>query len=677
MNENEQLYFEKYAVLRARMNELYRKMGLLVSSLSFGDEDRALEADQVRLNSDTFRVLVIGEFKRGKSTFVNALLGEEILPAYTIPCTAIINEIKYGEKKRAILHFNDLARTKLSMLDKNIVAHIRANRDAAHIPPLEVPIKDLENYVVIPDPGRDQAESIAESPFAKIEIFWPVNLCRNHVEIIDSPGLNEHGTRTKITTDYLSNVDAVVFVLACNMLASQSELKVIDNTIRAGGHEEIFFVCNRFDEVPVRERRRLMEFAMSKLKDRTALGKDGLHFVSARDALDAKLEHDETKWRESGFDELERDLFSFLIENRGRLKILRTATGFKRLVTKVMSSTVPSRIALLNQNLNDLEARYAEERPRLEAAEKKRLQVLEKISRSSSLMRDEVRRMIRSFVVDSANRVEGWIDPYVPRSEITFFSADSTKKQCEALCNELLRVVDDKIFETQHEWMRTVLTPALETRAREMFEDAECELREFVGIVDSVRSKVTAAVAVSDQREISAWERVFAVGTGLFLVSPGAVMMSSLQGFSGLVKTILPQLGTALVMGVLGVTNPWIFIPVLLATGGIQAAFNNTKLAEVTKKSLAERIRRKLIEDADVTADSSLVKLDQVLAEMRREIEENMSREIADIRLDVESALRLKDEGVERIEREKTRLKGDLAECRNIADGLDGVIEAL
>ena len=43
--------------------------------------------------------MVLGEFKRGKSTFINALLGEEILPAYAVPCTAIINEIKYADVK--------------------------------------------------------------------------------------------------------------------------------------------------------------------------------------------------------------------------------------------------------------------------------------------------------------------------------------------------------------------------------------------------------------------------------------------------------------------------------------------------------------------------------------------------------------------------------------------------
>jgi len=47
------------------------------------------------------------------------------------------------------------------------------------------------------------------------------------VEIIDSPGLNEHGTRTKITMDYLCSVDAVVFVMSCHALASQSEIQVL------------------------------------------------------------------------------------------------------------------------------------------------------------------------------------------------------------------------------------------------------------------------------------------------------------------------------------------------------------------------------------------------------------------------------------------------------------------
>src|SRR6266581_567207 len=65
------------------------------------DKLRRLEA---RVLADNFKVLVIGEFKRGKSTFINSMLGQKVLPAYTKPCTAIINEVKWGDSPRALLY---------------------------------------------------------------------------------------------------------------------------------------------------------------------------------------------------------------------------------------------------------------------------------------------------------------------------------------------------------------------------------------------------------------------------------------------------------------------------------------------------------------------------------------------------------------------------------------------
>jgi len=57
------------------------------------------------VQTDTFKVLVIGQFKTGKSTFINALLRDRVLPAYVVPTTAVINEIKWGPEPRAVLHF--------------------------------------------------------------------------------------------------------------------------------------------------------------------------------------------------------------------------------------------------------------------------------------------------------------------------------------------------------------------------------------------------------------------------------------------------------------------------------------------------------------------------------------------------------------------------------------------
>src|SRR5262249_40396692 len=104
-------------------------------------------------------------------------------------------------------------------LPPEAVSHLR-RASGGTVPPMQISVDQLEEFVVIPDPTRDPAKSVAESPYDRVELFWPLPLCQNGVEIIDSPGLNEHGIRTKVTVDYLGSVDAIVFVMSCSALAS-------------------------------------------------------------------------------------------------------------------------------------------------------------------------------------------------------------------------------------------------------------------------------------------------------------------------------------------------------------------------------------------------------------------------------------------------------------------------
>lgn len=57
-----------------------------------------MAADRVR--DDTFSVLVMGEFNRGKSTLINALLGQRVLPTFATETTATICEVHFGETPR-------------------------------------------------------------------------------------------------------------------------------------------------------------------------------------------------------------------------------------------------------------------------------------------------------------------------------------------------------------------------------------------------------------------------------------------------------------------------------------------------------------------------------------------------------------------------------------------------
>ena len=96
--------YEAFQKKRETLVTLIRELQEVLGSLDMTDTKKTLEQLEGLVQSDSFKVLVLGEFKRGKSTFINAILGSEILPAYAKPCTAIINEVKWGEPRRALLH---------------------------------------------------------------------------------------------------------------------------------------------------------------------------------------------------------------------------------------------------------------------------------------------------------------------------------------------------------------------------------------------------------------------------------------------------------------------------------------------------------------------------------------------------------------------------------------------
>ena len=669
--------FQKFSADREKLQGIFCRASELLAALDLKPEAGALKSNQERLSSDAFKVLVVGEFKRGKSTFINALLGEEVLPAYSIPCTAVINEIKYSEEKKAVLHFSNPLPKALPVLAKDVQAHIKKYKGQASVPPMDIPVNRIEEFVVIPDPGKDQAESIAESPFSLVEIFWPKKKKKNRVEIIDSPGLNEHGTRTKVTTDYLSQADAVIFVLSCSALASQSELQVINDSIIASGHEEIFFVCNRFDEVREKERPKLMEYAKDRLMDKTALGANGIHFLSALNALEAKLEGDEAALGKSGFPELEKDLVSFLVNDRGRLKLRRPASALKRQLRKIVREVIPLQKGMLKNTLNDVMNQYETEKPKLEEAERKRILLREKIVNQSTRIREYVRREVKHFMSSLSKDIPSLVAKYKVESKITFLSLSNTKKQCENLSKELLILLEADISKRQQEWSRSLLMPELESRFRDIYDSSKIDFGSFLNTIDEIHAGLSADEILSGERDVSVAERITAASAGFFLGSHGSVIQAGQEGFKGLAESILPQLGVSVLMSCLGLTNPFIFIPMLFATGGITAFFSNKKLEEKLRSTLGQKVKEKMLESADSTAEEAVDKIGQALDTIWEQFNASMTGEIESIKANVEKILRLKKEGEKKVQEHEQLLQSQQKTAETIVDDLDEFMDEL
>ncbi len=479
--------FAQHQQYRTRLQSLFKTASDMFTRLELPSDRSTLEIGLNKVSSDRFKVLILGEFKRGKSTFINAMLGQDVLPAFSIPCTAVINEIKWADDKRAVLHF---ASPPPAELPPHLPAEVRSHctrHKGGEIPPMRLSVEDIERYVVIPDPGKDQGESVAESPYALVEIFWPLDLCRNGVEIIDSPGLNEHGTRTRITTEYLAKVDAVIFVLSCQALASQSEMQFVDTNIRGGGHEDIFFVCNRFDEVRANERDRIVAYGQSKLKERTSFGAKGIYFLSSLAALEGRLQGDSPRVKQSGIEALEDDLSMFLVNERGRVKLLQPARDLRRLLNKIIFDYVPSQKKMLETELAELEKKYEEVRPRLEDAERKRAQVKQKVQTARQRLSDGARREVSAFVKDMAVSIPSWLNAYDPAAKIKFLKF-STKKQAEDLIRELTKYVADRVEQEQAKWQKANFQPFVKERIEEMGEGIRPDIEDILRSVDSMKA---------------------------------------------------------------------------------------------------------------------------------------------------------------------------------------------
>ncbi|TVQ45915.1 MAG: GTP-binding protein [Gloeocapsa sp. DLM2.Bin57] len=614
---------------------------------------------QERVRSDNFKVLVVGEFKRGKSTFINALLGQEILPSYAKPCTAIINEIKWGNVPRAVLHFNS---------DEN--GYVK--------PAQEIPIDQVENYVVIKD-GFDQREAINTTPYEKVEIFWQLDLCQNGVEIIDSPGLNENEIRQKVTMDYLSTVDAILFVLTCEALAAQSEIDVINNTLRKAGHEDIFFVCNRFDSIRKKEQADLKEYGISRLAPLTKKGERRVFFISALKALEARLDEDEEELEKSGIIPLENDLQEFLINERGKVKLLRPAMELRRSLQEARR-ILPERRNLLRTDIKTLEQRFAEAQKPLEQLELQRKQIVSRINNFLEDMRLAVRGQAQEFYVQLADvKINEWIANYEVKEPIEFFKFELLTKQIERVATEITEYFAQQIEQELGDWQSKNLEPMIKQRLESLMLELDTKTEKFIENVDNLRLTIAPGSfnisnVADSERKVSAIERILATAGGFVIGGFGSAAVGAVFGYQEMLKSIIPQIALAFGALLLGLTSPWVLVPLLMGGGLVQGLFKmqstNNKVKEAVAKEYIKQLRNANYEQSSQIADSIVDKL----REFQTNIDKGLEKEIQSIRDQVNSVLIEKQKGEANVAQKITELEEIEEQLNQIDSKLDEFI---
>ena len=240
---------------------------------------------------DFYTVVVLGEFKRGKSTLVNALLGTNLLPMNVLPETATINAIMYEEKPRLCV----------------------VQRDGTHIQG-DVSREFLQQY------SAREEENAADN-VSYIKIGYPCDMLKDRVVLVDTPGVSDiNEQRSEVTYRFLPKANAVIFVLDANSPLKKTEKEFIEEKLLPLGINNILFVLNKYDAVDEEEEEDFLPTVRNRLfkmdEENARLRDISIIPFSAKWALDGLEKGNDKMVRLSGLPQMKEKLASMLMESQ-------------------------------------------------------------------------------------------------------------------------------------------------------------------------------------------------------------------------------------------------------------------------------------------------------------------------------------------------------------------------
>ncbi|MCL2448748.1 MAG: dynamin family protein [Polyangiaceae bacterium] len=397
------------APARPTLDAFYGKRDEVVSALrGLGDVAAALgtqtvrervERDLVRkLEEDRFHLVVVGEFNHGKTSFVNALLGERALPVGVTPTTAVIHHIRWAAKPEAV-----------------VVATTGDRRS--------IPFEEAKRFTAGAGGDVEKVDYL--------EIGYPAQLLEERILLVDTPGVNDLSLqRADITYSYIPRADAVLFLLDAGQILKESERVFLNDKLLKASRDKIVFVITKWDLLSPDEQREALAYARNHL---SMLVKNPVVFpISAENALAGNLP-------ESGIPELVAHLTGFLASERGRI-LLDNALGEGLGAAVLLSKGIDARRRGIQMKTEEIERRIAALETDLAGKagtiEQRRMQIREDVAGIKSSARKDLER----FVDDVCRQLPNVIDSAKPQDLKQFLPAfleDAFKQWAESETREI------------------------------------------------------------------------------------------------------------------------------------------------------------------------------------------------------------------------------------------------
>ncbi len=656
--------FGSYSAYKATVSDLSESLHQLKEYsevLELTHTARSISDTIEKVAKEHFEVAIVGEFKRGKSTLINALLGQDVLPADVLPTTATLNRVTYSETPYVMVEYKNGKKEK-------------------------VDINQLENYVTkLSYESEKTAETVKQAT-----VYYNTQFCKNNVDIIDTPGLNDDEQMTNVTLSILPEIDAAVFVISANSPFSQFEKEFLEKKMLTSDLGRIIFAVNCFGTFSKEDEDRIVETVEKRIgsyvieKAKLVMGENSKEFavykrkigkprvigIYAKKALMAKESNNLEMLEESNFLTFERVLETMLTQERGAISLQILANKIISSGSEVINSI------LIRENALDMETDEFMEK--YQAA-------IDEIEEIRTKKREEFVR-----INDAANNVFMGLQPildsyWIQIEETAMKVIDEFPMSAEDLKREKLKIVytmlTDKIKENIEnkaqlicEQIQNEITVALSDEANRLqsFED------EFFASVSRIQ-QMFSMQAGKRGRNGGVVDQIISVaigsiGTGgLFIGFREAgikgALLGGASGFAGFYATFYAAFYLA---GFLGIAAAGPVTLCLMAIAGLAGTFTG-KLA-VDNLLVKERIDKyknsfkssvsKQFHEMKITSDFSETVRQQVFASfegLKSKIEEETEVILLDTQKTLDSLNALKTEKKKMSDNEKETLH-DVAE---------------
>jgi GTPase SAR1 family protein len=261
----------------------------------------ACEELQEKMRTNAFNLVVVGQFKRGKTSLINALLSADILPVAVVPLTSIVTIMTWGEALRIKVAFND-----------GRMAEIRPESLSEYVTEKGNP-KNIKNV-------------------SEVIVAYPSPYLKDGVRLIDTPGVGSiYQHNTDVAYQYLPKSDAALFLLSVDQPMSSAEVDFLKDVKEYSN--KIFFLLNKADYLRESDLREAVDFTKNALHE-TMGAEVRLFPVSARLALEGAAAKSGEMLEKSMLPVFSDVLYKFLMEEKGNVLILSVANNLLRSISQ-------------------------------------------------------------------------------------------------------------------------------------------------------------------------------------------------------------------------------------------------------------------------------------------------------------------------------------------------------